>query len=435
MLPTKSNSSGSGCVPNSSDCIIWQGPNIPCINLCTGDSITDVTYKIAEKLCAVQSTFSLSSLQLGDLATFCTTIAGPPTGDNKTLLNVLDYIVKKLDCVNDKVDAIPAPTTPQQPNIELPVCLRYVSGGVPVNSLVHSAATLHIANEFCLLKSAVDTNTRDIAANTIKIIELEKTIKTGGQLPLVTPNCAHTNIPANVPVAMNLLLDVLEAEMCDIKKQVGSDNDISGATNLTTVTQLCPNTNNFDSSPALSRSGTMLGAYAPFGWNSPVTNLAESLQNLWITVLDMRCVINDLKACCGQVSCSDFTLDYTVTADVNRQTLTISFANTRLPSTGFSNGTGEEKPYIEITDGITTIKYSTFDFVSAVTNNLTVSIPVAGSTPHGGVPLNTALIYTIRMNATIVKDGKSCTKGPIEKKNNPPCPTVGLITVVPVPTS
>jgi len=62
MLPIKSNITSSGCIPTSSDCIIWQGPNIACINLCTGDSITDVTYKLAEKLCAVQSAYDLTPL-------------------------------------------------------------------------------------------------------------------------------------------------------------------------------------------------------------------------------------------------------------------------------------------------------------------------------------------------------------------------------------
>lgn len=40
-----------GCMPISSNCIIWQGPNIPCLNLCKGDNITDVLYKLATDYC------------------------------------------------------------------------------------------------------------------------------------------------------------------------------------------------------------------------------------------------------------------------------------------------------------------------------------------------------------------------------------------------
>ena len=41
----------STCNPISSNCVIWGGPDIECINLCKGDTITDVTYKLALELC------------------------------------------------------------------------------------------------------------------------------------------------------------------------------------------------------------------------------------------------------------------------------------------------------------------------------------------------------------------------------------------------
>lgn len=39
------------CTPISSNCIKWAGPNIPCLTLCKGDSITDVVYDFATKYC------------------------------------------------------------------------------------------------------------------------------------------------------------------------------------------------------------------------------------------------------------------------------------------------------------------------------------------------------------------------------------------------
>ena len=35
------------CSPISSNCVIWQGPDIPCIKLCTGDTVSDVVAKLA----------------------------------------------------------------------------------------------------------------------------------------------------------------------------------------------------------------------------------------------------------------------------------------------------------------------------------------------------------------------------------------------------
>ena len=50
-LPIKAKDTQEGCNPMSSNCVLWQGPDIPCINLCKGDSISDITAKLAEELC------------------------------------------------------------------------------------------------------------------------------------------------------------------------------------------------------------------------------------------------------------------------------------------------------------------------------------------------------------------------------------------------
>ncbi len=55
MISTNSNCNDKkkGCITTSSECVIWQGPNISCINLCTGDTISTVVATLAEELCAL----------------------------------------------------------------------------------------------------------------------------------------------------------------------------------------------------------------------------------------------------------------------------------------------------------------------------------------------------------------------------------------------
>jgi hypothetical protein len=69
MTPIKSNLNKENCSPISSNCVIWQGPDISCINLCNGDSISEVTYKIAEELCAVKESFGFTDVDLTCLLT------------------------------------------------------------------------------------------------------------------------------------------------------------------------------------------------------------------------------------------------------------------------------------------------------------------------------------------------------------------------------
>ncbi len=441
MLPTtSSNNFDSGCVPTSSNCIVWQGPNIPCINLCTGDSVTDVVYKMAEKLCQVQSAYDLTNLQLNDLATFCTTIAGPPTALNKNLFNVLDYIIKKLDCVNDKVDAIPivAPVTPESP-ITLPTCLQYTEGGQTITQLSHSNhrnLTISIGNRVCTLEGRVTT----IQSQIVGIITSINNISgSNNNLPLVTPNCSYPNIPENQGVAMNLLLDAVEADLCSFRKIVGNNTQIGAATGQpsTSICSSILNVNGLNGAQPLSKpSGTtMAGAYGASGWNSVVTNLSQSIQNLWITVLDMRCVINDLRNCCGSVDCSKFILDFTTGVDVTRQNVTLNFVNkTSLPGTGFVNGTGANKPKVIIINrvgvnpnenfNLTTENYiiQDLDLVSLSTSG-TIQIPVFGS----GVtnPLDPSKPYAIIVRGSIVKDGVDCNKETI-KYSYVSCPEITI---------
>lgn len=408
MLPTKSNTATPGCTPISSECVVWQGPNIPCINLCTGDSISDVTYKMAEKLCAIQGAYDLSALQLNDLATFCTSIAGPPTGTNKTILTVLDYIIKKLGCVNTKVDAIVPGSTYSEPQVALPTCLQYVDPATnqTVTQLVHNQYTLRLGTQYCVLKGVVDGHTTAINNHATRITALE--LRGSAALPLVTPNCSYPNIPQNVPAAIDLVLDAVEGDLCNLRQAVGSNNQLVAAAGQFS-SAVCPGGTNLNTAQALSKATgtTMAGAYASLGWNSTVANLSQSIQNLWITVHDMRCVINDLKQCCGQVDCSKFLLNnYTVSTDLTRQNVTLDFTNMSFPGTGFTNATSV-KSMVTITDDVSTITYEIPNFVGLLTNP-TLVIPVAGS----GVtsPLNPARTYTIRVRAGITKDGTTCDK-------------------------
>jgi hypothetical protein len=65
----KTNASKNGCAKQSSNCVIWEGPDIPCLTLCKGDSITEVVYELATKVCDLLSsldpaTFDVQCLEI-----------------------------------------------------------------------------------------------------------------------------------------------------------------------------------------------------------------------------------------------------------------------------------------------------------------------------------------------------------------------------------
>jgi len=54
MKPINRPNSNKNLIVSSST-ITWEGPNIPCIDLCTGDTVSTVVYKIAEHICSIYS--------------------------------------------------------------------------------------------------------------------------------------------------------------------------------------------------------------------------------------------------------------------------------------------------------------------------------------------------------------------------------------------
>ena len=410
MLPTKSNTAGQGCIPVSSDCVIWQGPDLSCINLCNGDTVSSVVYKVAVQLCTIKQELNLSNLDLTCLTTFCSSVGPAPT--TKTLSAVLDFIIKKICCLEDLIPTgggTGGGTTYTEPTLNLPTCLQYVNpaNGQTVTQLIHNQYTLRLATQFCSLSATVTSHTNTLASHNTRITALENAGTPA--LPQVTPNCI---LPA-VPTAMATVLDKLEEEYCLLRGVLGSNSQITAA-----AAQQCAN---LGAQNALSQAGTLSSIT---GWNAVPTNIAQSFQNLWITVCDMRAVIADLKNCCGSLDCTQFILGFSASANATRQEVYLDFnPGTIIPSGATSSPT--QASSITITDGVTT-KTFPVNVVTEAANPTPLTLVVAGPSVTGSA-LNTSLPYTVTVNATIIKSGNNCNKNKSEIISVP-CPIVTGVT-------
>ena len=408
MLPTKSNTADKGCSPVSSNCVIWQGPDLGCIDLCNGDAISDVVYKVATKLCTIQTSFDLSTLDLSCLVSFCSATNPAPTGDNKTLSAVLDFIIDKVCCLNTAIENLPAGggSSYTEPNVALPTCLQYTDPGTgqTVTVLQHSAYTLRLANQHCSLKATVDGHTTTIAAHNTRITALENAPAV--TIPQVTPNCI---LPA-VPTAMNVVLDELEAQYCLLRTTLGTNTALTSA-----VAQQCQG---LGASAALSTSGTI--SSLP-GWNATSTTVASAMQNLWVVLCDMRQTIYDLKNTVGQTDCSAFLLDFTAATNEARTEVTVFFngGGTVVPA-GFTNCTALGSK-ITIKDTSGHIYTDNVNLVTAVTDTDGITYTVSGAS------LNTSQAYTITVEGCLIKDGNSCSKTATFTVSVP-CPIISSVT-------
>ena len=98
MIPTNSSGTTNGCDNISSNCVVWQGPDIACIDICNGDTISEVTAKLATKVCDLITDGVTSNPNLTGLDLTCLNIPGiTPT----ELVPVLQAMVTQI-CVNDR---------------------------------------------------------------------------------------------------------------------------------------------------------------------------------------------------------------------------------------------------------------------------------------------------------------------------------------------
>jgi hypothetical protein len=403
MLPTKSNTAEQGCSPVSSNCVIWQGPALPCINLCNGDTVSDVVYKVAQDLCTIKDELDLSDLDLTCLVSFCSSTNPAPT--TKTLSAVLEFIIKKVCCLSTTVGGINPGNSYTEPTLSLPACLQYVDPGtgLTVTQLIHNQFTLRLANQHCSLKATVDQHTTQISTINTTLASHQTQINNlqTSQIPNVTPNCV---LPA-VPTAVTTVVDALEEQYCLLRSQVGATNQVTAA-----IAQQC---SNLAALPALSQTGNM---NALVGWNNTLTNLSQSFQNLWITVCDMRAAINDLKNCCGASDCSQFILNFNVGTNNDRSVVTLFFSGlTTIPS-GYANCTAQgSKVTISDSAGKQYIGY--VDLIAAQTDVDGVPFTITGAN------LNTSLNYTVVVEGCVVKNGQTCSKT-ITKTSQVACATI-----------
>jgi hypothetical protein len=77
MLPLSTQAT-RGCNPISSECVIWQGPDLNCINVCNGDNVSTVIAKVAELVCSLIENGLEASVPVENIAVGCTYDAEDP---------------------------------------------------------------------------------------------------------------------------------------------------------------------------------------------------------------------------------------------------------------------------------------------------------------------------------------------------------------------
>lgn len=283
------NLDNSPCSPTSSNCVIWQGPDLACIKLCKGDTVSDVVAKMATELCTILDQLNVNNY---DLACFNST-ACPPVDFQALIQFLIDHICALENANVVTVTTINPPNTtsttfpqsfPQSntcPDCVVSVAPCFIIGTQTTMQLTDYVTM--IAEKVCDLILSVTDLQNQISTLDVRVTDLENAPAPSFTLPTITVDCTlSSTIVSGGTYPMNLVLNALINDntygYCSFVAAVGSIAEIT-----TSINSICIVSS--DTSISFNESA-MSAAYA--NWISTPTSLADAVNNLWITLCDLR---------------------------------------------------------------------------------------------------------------------------------------------------
>lgn len=398
MIPTKSSSDSNGCNNISSNCVVWQGPDISCINLCQGDTVSDVVAALAEKLCEITDGISNEP----DLTGFDLKCALPSGATPTTLAENLQAIVTYI-C------GLPTDTgTPYtEPNISLCSALQYDVGGTTITSLPLSQYALLVGNKVCDILATITTIQTQLNSIDGRVTVLESffPLPTSTEVQII-PKCVTSTVGQLTD--LSIVVAALETDFCDLRTATGTPTVINNAVGQ----QAILNADNM-----LSVSNQTYSAQT--GWKTSPVNMANSLQNAWIVIKDLYDAVATIQTECCPGACDSLVFDFSATRLLDSNSLTthiiLDLSASTIPS-GFADTSGTTP--VTISDSATPAG-------TVVTNvNLT---SLAQNTPYTtNIPVSTILAngdLTVSINSSFTKEGNICQESKTKSVvANIPCP-------------
>jgi hypothetical protein len=259
------------CSPISSNCVIWQGPDIPCIKLCTGDTVSDVIAKLATELCTVLDILNVTNYDLS-----CFNLASCPPNDFQALIQFLI----------DQICALQNATTPTTESTKsetlVTVADCFVVGSTTVMTVAEYAQA--IGTKVCSLVSQIAGINASIVSLDTRVTALEAAPAPVLVIPSILVNC--TLSPAvlsgnsyQIDVVLNALINDATTGYCTLLSSTGTPAEI-----VTAVQSQCI----ADSDNTLTSGVPFATAYAG-SWvdNADLNTAADAINNLWLVVCDL----------------------------------------------------------------------------------------------------------------------------------------------------
>ena len=359
------------CSPISSNCVIWQGPDIPCIKLCTGDTVSDVIFKLGTELCAIMDQLNVTNYDLT-----CLGITACPPQDFQALIQLL---ITKICELND----IPA-TEPGKssgcPDCVVSVAPCFIENGQTTMQLVDYVQM--IANRVCSILTEIQSINDQITVINSTLVDLQFQIDNlpTYTLPSFEVDCilAGSN---SLDVIVQTLMNDNTLGYCALLGATGTPADINAAVLSQCITDI-------DQPLAALPAVNTFSAYYSGSWVNAVTLGAEptvsnAINNIWIAVCDMYNYLSNLTSSTTVVDAGE---GITVTsATVTNDYLESFVANLSIDN-DFSPGSGVIPSVVPSSVSGVQNGQVIFRYTSVASNGQLVIAGTGAFVPNGSLP-------------------------------------------------
>lgn len=404
-LPIQPKDTQASCNPISSNCVIWQGPDIPCLTLCKGDSISDVTYKIATELCTLIEQLDIKNFDL----TCFNAICPKPENINDLIQFILDTLCAQQGCCNQTGTTVTA-GCPADCIIEVcPAFYSFNSFGQQVTTLTIAEYVSQIGVKVCSLLDRVGALETQVATLTYNVNNLLACDPCNPPTPVITvaqPSCIGTGNDTIQNVVANI-----GNTLCALQAATGNPAEIGNA-----IAKECAN---LDITPTLNNNTVTYGSLPGWVLTTDYNTAADAINNMWLVICDMRNKLYSIATTCCSNSCDDLVIN--MTSSFNSPNIELTFNGSAGPWSDCPLGM-----LVTITDGYGVI-YT--QYVSVIPN-LGAGAQLIDLTGSG---LSLSTNYTVQLTICATDDGgltKSCSNVIFQTVTNSAlCPPLGFVSI------
>ena len=282
------NLDNSPCSPISSNCVIWQGPDIPCIKLCTGDTVSDVIHKLATELCNIMDLLDVNGY---DLSCFDLASCKP-----QNIQELIQFLIDRI-CAIEAAQAAAAATpttnvTTRSTSADTLVTVApcFVIGTTTVMTIAEYAQAM--GARICSLVDQITIINNQITNLDIRVTALETAPTPTFTVPSISVDCTLSAIV--VSPGTYTLTEVLDALVndgtygyCALRSTTGLPADI-----LAAVQSQCIVDTDASLVYGTPFSVAYLGQWVPIASTNTV---ADAINNIWLSLCDVYQYVSSLS--------------------------------------------------------------------------------------------------------------------------------------------